>query len=196
MPTGYTAELYDGKDLTLAEFATICARGMGAFIHQRDDGKVPLRRPKLDNPYYSKTLDEYRQKLANWNALSEEEKRVMYEEYFEETTTFNLSEAIRKTQIRSRYEKMLAEINSTVYPEKLSGFADFMKSQLKESIDFDCTIHGITVMPYEEWVKHTEDSLHRMIDVYEREVVRERIRHEETNTYINDMIEYFGIEVE
>jgi len=37
MPTGYTADLNDGKQVTFQEFTMKCARAFGALIEMRDD---------------------------------------------------------------------------------------------------------------------------------------------------------------
>ena len=37
MPTGYTADIQDGKITTLREYALSCARAFGALIMMRDD---------------------------------------------------------------------------------------------------------------------------------------------------------------
>lgn len=46
MPTGYTADLHDGKDVTFDQFVKQCARGMGALVTLRDapwDAPLPER---------------------------------------------------------------------------------------------------------------------------------------------------------
>ena len=45
MPTGYTTDIYNGKDVTFKDFALKCARAFGACIHQREDNIDDL--PKL-----------------------------------------------------------------------------------------------------------------------------------------------------
>ena len=37
MPTGYTLDLYNGKDITFEEFVLKCARAFGALIDMRDE---------------------------------------------------------------------------------------------------------------------------------------------------------------
>ena len=37
MPTGYTTDIYNGKDVSFRDFALTCARQFGACIMQRDD---------------------------------------------------------------------------------------------------------------------------------------------------------------
>jgi len=37
MPSGYTSDLYEGKNISFTQFALQCARAFGAAIDQRDD---------------------------------------------------------------------------------------------------------------------------------------------------------------
>ena len=57
MPTGYTEDIYNGKDVTFKDFALKCARAFGACVHQRDDDANDP--PKLREPntgYYEERL--------------------------------------------------------------------------------------------------------------------------------------------
>ena len=53
MPTGYTADIYEGNDVSFRDFALKCARAFGACIEQRDDDAND--KPKL----IEKTKDNY-----------------------------------------------------------------------------------------------------------------------------------------
>ena len=59
MPTGYTSDLYEGKNISFTEFALQCSRAFGATIDQRDDGRdAPLRLPIPRLDYSEKGLAE------------------------------------------------------------------------------------------------------------------------------------------
>ena len=51
MPTGYTADIVDGKVTTFKEFAIQCMRAFGAAMHMRDE--------PLSKPYEPATVDDY-----------------------------------------------------------------------------------------------------------------------------------------
>lgn len=196
IPTGYTERIYNGEELTLQEFATICARGMGAFYHQRDDGKVSLRRPVLDISFWQEKMNKVAAATKEWNELDDEAKRVKYNEYVEEYTQANIKSNAKRAELSARYNKLLAEVDSLEVPESLSNFKRFMAEQLQSSLDFDCFNVNLDILSYSEWVDKTESDFSRDINYYLEEVGRAKKRHEETNAFIDDMIAYFGIEVE
>jgi hypothetical protein len=51
MPTGYTAEILDGKVTTFREFAQKCMRAFESTIHMRDES--------LDKKYTSRKVEKY-----------------------------------------------------------------------------------------------------------------------------------------
>ena len=57
MPTGYTEDIYNGKDVTFKDFALKCARAFGACVHQREDNiDDPPRLKIADTSYYEEKL--------------------------------------------------------------------------------------------------------------------------------------------
>ena len=52
MPTGYTLELYDGKDITFEEFVLKCARAFGALINMRDEPRDAPIPERFEPSYY------------------------------------------------------------------------------------------------------------------------------------------------
>ena len=80
MPTGYTLDLYDGKDITFEEFALRCARAFGALISMRDepiDAPIPERFEPSD--YHLKELEKAKKRLKEvkkWNEETAEQEAV------------------------------------------------------------------------------------------------------------------------
>ena len=59
MPTGYTSDIYDGKDISFREYALKCARNFGAYVEMRDSS-LDTEMPTEFEPstYYRDKLDE------------------------------------------------------------------------------------------------------------------------------------------
>ena len=80
MPTGYTLDLYDVKDITFEEFALRCARAFGALISMRDepiDAPIPERFEPSD--YHLKELEKAKKRLKEvkkWNEETAEQEAV------------------------------------------------------------------------------------------------------------------------
>jgi hypothetical protein len=139
MPTGYTSELYAGKDVTFEHFALRCARGMGVAIELRDEPlEVPLPDEFVIGTYETERALEAQLKLAeayartpdDWAAL-ELKSRTEANEAYEKS----LAES---DALRDRYEAMLAEVNDWEPPtEEHEGLKAFMVEQLTSSIKLD-----------------------------------------------------------
>ena len=71
MPTGFTAPIYDGKDITFEQFANSCLRNFGIYL--RFEGKYPnLSRYEIPDKicpsdYYKRNTK--RQKLSSKSIL-------------------------------------------------------------------------------------------------------------------------------
>lgn len=138
MPTGYTADLYDGEQ-DFEAFVLQAARGMGALITMRDDpwGTPIPEAFKPDTSYHDEHLEEARLRLAFLSQASNEElDREAEESYQSQLKRYHND--ITKTGGRlQRYREMSDKIEQWDVPELLDSFKKFMLDQLAESIRFD-----------------------------------------------------------
>lgn len=140
MPSGYTADLYEGKTISFQEFAMRCARAFGALAMMRDepwDAKIP-ETIKPDD-YHKKELKKAEarvEEVESWSNTKAEEKAA--ECYQKELDAYK--KAVAKTQaLKQRYEAMLEKVNSWVPPTlDHTDFRKFMINQLQDSIQHDC----------------------------------------------------------
>lgn len=140
MPTGYTSDLYDGKDVSFETFALKCSRAMGAAIHQRDDSgdaEISLREV---SDYYLERIQKAKADLSRALERSYDEWDKMQDEEIRSAEEYRKN-YIKDQRTRMRlYEKMLDEVIAWVPPtDKHQGLKDFMIQQLESSIDFDGT---------------------------------------------------------
>lgn len=144
MPTGYTAELHDGKDITFEEFVLACARNFGALILMRDDPKeAPIPTFEARTDYQEQMKAEAERDLAMLRSMTDEEKHVAHAAAVAEVER-QIADDVEKAQaIRDRYEAMLRQVEEWRPPtEDHQGLKDFMVQQLNESIRFDCADAG------------------------------------------------------
>ncbi|WP_382307342.1 hypothetical protein [Herbiconiux sp. UC225_62] len=200
MPTGYTADLYDGKEVSFAEFAMTCSRAFGALVLLRDEPlDAPVPEFKVDD-YFTQRLEKaesaiatgYARSMRDWAALEEKartEANEAREAYFD-----------RQAQILDRYENMLAQVRAWEAPtSEHEGLKKFMIEQLEESIRFDgggSSWYRVTEpMTAHEYRRKVLDDLHK-----EREAARESLRDEEKrvagrNQWVHDLRVSLGIKV-
>ena len=143
MPTGYTAALYEGEEITFKEFALTAARGMGAAIMQRDDGPGPIADEYEPSDYHHASHAKAVGELAELTQLSIDEwaQREAADRIASEGA--NHVSAVKSDAIRARYEAMLAHVEAWQPPtSEHERFKGFMREQLNESIKFDCSSYG------------------------------------------------------
>lgn len=202
MPTGYTSDIYEGQDVSLADFAANCARAFGAFVHQRDSSSNVLTYPpKPDTSYYARSLAEAKEELRRWQSLSEEERYAEWSDYFNERTVEMHESLAKSSELRARYQNMLAKVHAVDVPSKLQNFKDFMIEQLDTSIKYDCgsddnfTKNYYQPVDYSTWVDAMNERVLKNVACYEEELRNEQERYDERVAHINLMCETFGFEV-
>lgn len=141
MPTGYTADLYEGKDVSLPQFVLTCARAFGATVTMRDE---PLDAPIPDefapSDYHERRRAEARAALAEAEAWTDEDAaREAGRDYAKALAAYRESER-KRLALKQRYEAMLDQVLAWEPPtDDHVNLKTFMVEQLQESIRFDCT---------------------------------------------------------
>jgi hypothetical protein len=149
MPTGYTADLYGGKDQTFADFAMSCARGFGALFVLRDEGPDAVVPERFEPDRYAKDrLERAKADVAEAEARSMDEWAALLAKSNEEMAEASKQARVRSRALRARYEAMLEAVDAWVPPstehEQLQAF---MRDQLKQSIKFDCSAEDDMFLP-------------------------------------------------
>jgi hypothetical protein len=147
MPTGYTADVADGKVTDFRTFALRCARNFGATIMQRDDPASDPPKHREPSRYAEGRVAECRARLAALNAMTladaEREATAQYEKALADEATYRAE----RRATRQRYEAMLVKVRAWEPPTAAHvGMREFMEKQLVESIDFDCHEYPSRVM--------------------------------------------------
>lgn len=140
MPTGYTADLKDGKEISFRDFVLQCSRAFGATVLQRDEPHdVKPRLREIDLKRHEAAIQEANERLMASIRMSVEEAELgAMAQHLRDVEYWEKSVAETKV-VRERYEGMLAQVKDWVPPtgEHLKLKA-FMIDQLEESIKFDC----------------------------------------------------------
>lgn len=139
MPTGYTADLYEGKEVSFPEFAMQCARAMGATITMRDDpADAPIPEEFQPSDWNLKRLEEARERVAEVEGWSSETADIAAQrDYADAMNRWREMEAESKAR-RERYDAMLEQVRAWTPPTPdHEEFKAFMENQLVESKRFD-----------------------------------------------------------
>ena len=140
MPTGYTADVQDGKVTDFRTFARRCARAMGALIGLRDEPMdAPIPGEFAPSSYNEQGLAKAKTRLAELDAMTPGEAVAACEQANKEATQQERESQERTAITRSRYEWMLEKARAWAPPTAShEGLKTFMVEQLEESIKFDC----------------------------------------------------------
>lgn len=198
MPTGYTAPIKDG--ITFRKFALNCARNFGAAIVLRDEDSDVEPTPenvRLGGNYYEKSLQSAKQAKTKFDKLSQKQKRQMFERETEQILSQCRKSHCEMKMQKERYLHMLNQVESWIPPTKdHKNMKDFMISQIKESIDFDCNseynnsrIISAVTQTYPEWLKFKKEEIARNIEYYTDELKSENRRNNERSQWIKDLLD-------
>lgn len=198
MPTGYTAGVADGTITTLKDFAFVCARALGVCISMRDDDSgTPIPEKFEPSDYHKKALEDAQRDLRQLVLLSDKDLEFEARKEFFNCENRKFDSINRKQLQRDNYEYMLAAVNN--WKGAPEGIREFMLSQLKDSIKFDCrpeedyfnykTKEICLPLAGSEWYKKEEKSLLNRITHHSKEYAQEIKRVEERNQWLKQLRE-------
>lgn len=181
MPTGYTADVKDG--ISFKTYAMNCARAFGACVELRDEPGGGERIPDEFKPsdYHAKAGQRGRDDLAALLALTPEQRERNAAKAWYDAETARLMRLEDKRKQREAYEAMLAKVNAWEPPTpEHAGLHEFMRTQIEQSIDFDCGgDYGTTPTPRltgEQWAAQEAARLNLDIAYHEQEHAAEVAR--------------------
>ena len=153
MPTGYTTDIYNGKDVSFKDFALTCARQFGACIMQRDDPADEKPKIMPEESYHTEEL----KKLGKFKKPTKAE----FEKYVK-TEIADCKETIDKMKkLQEAYNKKIKEAQNWNPPTpEHEGLKKFMIQQLTDSMQFDCSydhyeseLKKLNKMTYDDYVE-------------------------------------------
>lgn len=138
MPSSYTNDLYEGKDVTFEQFVLKCARAFGANIHMRDEPLNSEIKEYVASEYSLKKAEEARKRLEELEAMTEAEIKAYNLSVYNDSVIRHNEAAARNAEMKDRYTKMLERVERWVPPTNdHKDLKEFMIRQIKDSIDFD-----------------------------------------------------------
>lgn len=144
MPTGYTSNIYNNKNVTFDDFVLQCARAFGACIMQRDDSMSdPPKKQEVDTYH----LDRYHaavEKLEVFLKIPKKKKiaelKLEIARKNKEIAANNIKRKKETDALKTRYLEMLQKVIQWTPPTPdHEGLKKFMIEQLNSSIEFDCS---------------------------------------------------------
>lgn len=143
MPSGFTAE-FENREPSFEEFVWRCARGMGVFIHMRDDSMdAPLRLPTEEDfsGYHEESLERAAKNLKKYSNMALDTAKVLMNKQYDEMIADTKKAIKEKSALKKRYENMLSKVRGWTPPtSEHKNFKKFMIEQLEQSMEWDCNV--------------------------------------------------------
>lgn len=189
MPTGYTADIAEGKDVSFEQFVWRCSRGVMATITMRDEplDKLPPECFEPSTQYHEQQISAARAELLRLEALTADQAAT-------EATTHHAIEVARAKESnactearRRRYQEMISRVRAWTPPTPdHQGLKDFMLRQLDESEHFDC-YQLPEPKPPKDWRAMWIEKLRSDIAYHETQIREEIERTEGRNKWLAEL---------
>ena len=187
MPTGYTAGVGDGKVRDFRTFALQCARQFGACIMQRDEATASPPRTIEPSDYHAKRITEVTAELVRLQGLSLEQAGIEADAEWTAHIQMLQEYALKKRETEDRYRSMIRKVEKWTPPTNdHKEMKSFMLSQLRESIEFDCSVFPDTVTHQsgKQWLTAKRGKAARDIGYHTAENAKEIERAADRNAWI------------
>lgn len=193
MPTGYTAILSEKEDMTLKEFALLCARNFGALVMMRDEPlDAPIPEKFEVEPYYKESYDKAVKEYEDFMALPDKQAwlEAEYGKMVESETEAAKEASIKKELLRRRYNAMLMKVMKWEAPTKEhENLREFMIKQLHDSIEWDCSEYKPHIPSKEEWcdIERHKAIFQRSVDMHRDSYEKAIERVASRNQWLKDL---------
>lgn len=191
MPTGYTSDIYEGKEVTGEEFILKCARAFGALVSMREDS-LSKEIPKFEpDTYHLKKIESAKIRLENCSKLTPEKAQAEIDDNYEKDVKRYHERLDEVDILKGRYIRLQNEVGLWNPPTKDHiQLKEFALNQIETSIDSDCSTSYLTYP-----VKHTvKDFLDAKIESAKRDLKyhqegwdAEVQRTSERNAWVNSL---------
>ena len=196
MPTGLTADIYEGKSTSLRAFALNCARQLGGCYQASDYGNkmLPMDKPPVmePSPYHREQLKRAKEKLAYWLELKNnpEKMKQVYDAEQSLHQAENIGHDARMKVVKERYETMISRVKQWKVPEEYASLKALMLEQLHKSLEDDYHPEWRPwkgEKPIGEWMEHNISMAGRDIEYHTAELEKEKQAIAEINAYVKGL---------
>lgn len=189
MPSGITADIYEGKDVSLRDYLMTVGRQMSMAMMQRDDDPkepVKLRKP---SSYALDSLEQAileRHRLAD---LTEAEAKGEAAKEWHAATAAHREAAKENDELKARYKSMIAKVQAWQPEPDVEYVKGHALRYLQESLKFDCAYvypgdPGDKPKPTDVWLTEKITEVERQITYFTKQWEDEVERVSDFNKHI------------
>lgn len=180
MPSGYTYEITEGEGITFERFAISCSR---AFLARMRDVGLDVDPETVyatigDKGEFEKQLKEWKDRLNFLVRMKDNEIEKEVEDSYNKEVAMIEAMTKEAAEKKKKYEAMLAKVLAWEPPtEGHRGLKNFMTTQIRESIEFDCK--GNYIAPKKrtgkEWFDSNVETAQSQIEYYKERVKESKV---------------------
>ena len=184
MPTGLTADIYEGRSTSLRAFALRCARQLGGGYQASDYGNkmLPMDKPPVvePSPYHREQLKRAEEDLDFWLHVQKdpETMKSIYDKEMAKHEVENIGHDARMKVVKERYEAMISRVEQWKVPEEYASLKELMLEQLRKSLEHDYHPEYRPWRgepePIDEWMERNISMARRDIEYHTAELEKER----------------------
>lgn len=194
MPTGYTSDLYEGKDVTVSDFILGCARAFGALVTMRDEPlDAPIPEEFEPSSYHADKIAEAEATLREMETISAGEMDRRAQADYRQALKRWQERRHEAAERRQRYEDMLEQVQQWRPPTaEHVGLQKFMVDQLEQSIKFDCSMdydNRPALLTPAQWLIQQSEKAQHDIEYHRREHEKEVERATERSRWVKALRE-------
>ena len=187
MPTGYTFDISNGKDVSFKDFALNCARAFGACVMQRDDPADEKPKIMPEESYHADKLKEI--------GKFKKPTKTKFNNYIKEQTAYWQESIDKKKKLQIAYDIKIKEAQNWTPPTpEHEGLKKFMIEQLTESMKFDCDgdfyeseLISLKALTYEKYVLKEKSEYERSIVFHTEYLKKDLNTIRQRNKWIQDL---------
>ena len=146
MPTGYTAKVYEGTEESIKTFLAHAARGLGAYIHQRDEGSDVDPDVREYNKYSFASVTQAADRLHQLHLLSKSDRVMRYYRAKNESDRVMQEMETNRAELAARFDEFIDALDEVDFPvddpvagEFFKGLKSFAEQQLTDSKRYDAS---------------------------------------------------------
>lgn len=175
MPTGYTADVCDGKITEFRDFALQCARAFGALITMRDERlDAPIPDEVKPSAYHADKLPFLRARLDGMRDMSPEDAERGAEGDYAANVASRAKRDRERQEQNDRLNAMLAGVEDWTPPTADHvEMKNFMCDQLTMSIDKSYAQEPIVKLSGPDWLAEQIVNALREVEYHEAENAKE-----------------------
>ena len=197
MPTGLTADIYEGKSMSLRRFALDCARQLGGGYQASDYGNkiLPMDKPPVLEPstHHREQLEKAEEDLDFWLHVQKDPiaMKLIYDREQTKHEKENAEHDARMKGIKERYKTMIDRVEQWQVPEQYALLKKLMLNQLLDSYEWDyrpdLRPYRAPQEPINKWMERNISTARRDIEYHKEKLAEEEKRISEINAYVKGL---------